>query len=111
LILALADDRLVSLTLDNRKCYIGFVASAPALSPAMTHFSLLPFMSGYRETASLELKLTTDYSRAYLAGADPDEFLISLALKDVKAAAFFDPGVYPYFFKGVKTSESESEES
>ena len=94
---ALSENKLVSITLDNRKIYIGLVSFAPTLAPNATHFSVIPFLSGYRDSSSLEVTFTTDYVEAYDAGEDPDQFRVALGLKDVKMASFFDPDVYPRF--------------
>lgn len=59
----------VSVTLDNRKVYIGWTGLAPLTGPSHKEgardFTLLPVLSGYRKQDTLELEITTDYTSAY----------------------------------------------
>ena len=55
---AYAEGRTVSLTLDNRKVYIGLVANAPNLEPHETFLTITPLLSGYRNE-----RLGTDTDR------------------------------------------------
>jgi len=93
------EERLISLTLDSRKWYVGWVAESPNLDPLEQYFKLLPFISGYRDKDSLETRPTVDYE-AVLAdsGLDRNEFVVTLPLKDVKIAGFFNDEVYDEYF-------------
>jgi len=62
---ALNDKRTISLTLNSRKWYVGYVIRAPSLSPHELYVSLLPILSGRRDTETLETVVTTDYVPIY----------------------------------------------
>ena len=59
----------VSVTLDNRKVYIGWTALTPLSGSShedgARDFTLLPVLSGYRNSDTLRLEITTDYTGAY----------------------------------------------
>lgn len=59
----------VSVTLDNRKVYIGWTGLTPLSGPSdkdgAKDFTLLPVLSGYRNQETLKLEITTDYTSAY----------------------------------------------
>jgi len=46
---AMYTDRPVSVTLSNRKVYVGYVAEPPSDSPHDSYFALLLLLSGYRD--------------------------------------------------------------
>lgn len=97
---ALDEERLVAITLDNKKVYIGYVYGAPKLEPHDVYVALIPLFSGYRDAVSLELKLTQDYLAAY--EGDPNsqeegEFVVALPLNQIRIASFFDPDSYAKF--------------
>jgi len=96
---AAEEQRLISLTLDSRKWYVGWVAESPNLYPQEQYFKLLPFISGYRDKDSLETRQTV-YYEAVLAdnSLDHSEFVVTLPLKDVKIAGFFNDEVYDEYF-------------
>jgi hypothetical protein len=58
-------EMLVSVTLDNRKVYVGFVITAPNLQSTDQYVQLLPVLSGYRDGNDLRLKFTTNYAQVY----------------------------------------------
>ncbi len=93
------EERLISLTLDSRKWYVGWVAESPNLYPQEQYFRLLPFISGYRDKDSLETRRMV-YYEAVLAdnSLDRNEFVVTLPLKDVKIAGFFNDEVYDEYF-------------
>jgi len=93
------EKRLISLTLDSRKWYVGWVAETPNLDPLEQYFKLLPFISGYRDKDALETRRTVYYEAVLKDAAfDPNEFVITLPLKDVKIAGFFNDEVYDEYF-------------
>jgi hypothetical protein len=98
---AARDARLLSLTLDSRKWYVGYVAEAPNLNPEEKYFRLLPLLSGYRDKDTLETYRTVFYEDL-LETEEAENFVITLPLADVKTANFFDPDVYEgYFSEGT----------
>jgi hypothetical protein len=91
-------DRPVSISLDSRKAYIGYVLGAPNLYPHSTHVEFLPMISGYRDKDTLELRLTTDYSKVYqLPEGDPSRFLLTFPLSAITTCNYFDPLLTPAF--------------
>jgi hypothetical protein len=96
---AATEERLISLTLDSRKWYVGWVVESPNLDPRELYFRLLPFISGYRDKDALEPHRTV-YYEAVLKDTtlDRSEFAITLPLDDVKIAGFFNDEVYDEFF-------------
>lgn len=96
---AAEESLLISVTLDNRKWYVGWITSSPNLDPQELYFRLLPLTSGYRDKDTLETYRTVYYQNVLSdESLDPDRFFITLPLKDVKAANFFDPDVYNQYF-------------
>lgn len=92
------EERTVSVTLDNRKVYIGLLAAAPNLESHETFFSLTPFLSGYRDKDTLELVFTTDYLHVYEKGSlDVDDCNVALPIASVRSASLFDHTVYDDF--------------
>jgi hypothetical protein len=93
------EERLISLTLDSRKWYVGWVAESPNLDPQEQYFKLLPFMSGYRDKDSLETRQTVYYEAVLRDTAlDRSEFVVVLPVKDVKIAGFFNDQAYDEYF-------------
>ena len=91
--------RLISLTLDSRKWYVGWVVESPNLDPLEQYFRLLPFISGYRDKDALETRRTVYYDAVLKDPLlDPNGFVITLPLKDVKFAGFFNDEIYDEYF-------------
>jgi hypothetical protein len=61
---AATQNRLISLTLDSRKWYVGWVVESPNLDPREQYFRLLPFISGYRDKDALEPHRTAERHHA-----------------------------------------------
>lgn len=92
------EERPVAFTLDNRKVYIGLVTGAPGLRPTDTSLTIIPFLSGYRETETMNLVFTVDYLRVYEEQQlDPREFQLAVPVSAIKTVGFFDPAVYAAF--------------
>jgi hypothetical protein len=93
------DKRMISVTLDTRKWYVGWVAQSPNLDPQELYFKLLPFSSGYRDSDTLVTHRSVFYQDVLQdAGIEKEQFFVTLALKDVKIASLFNDGVYNEFF-------------
>lgn len=91
--------RLISITLDSRKWYVGWVVESPNLDPHDQFFRLLPFISGYRDKDALEARRTVYYEAVLRdTSIDRTEFVITLPLKDVKIASFFNDEIYDEYF-------------
>jgi hypothetical protein len=91
--------RLVSVTLDNRKWYIGYVTESPNLDPQELYFRILPILSGYREKDTMRMIRTVFYQDALGDHSiDANQFVITLPLRDVKIINFFDEKTYASYF-------------
>jgi hypothetical protein len=97
---------LLSITLDSRKWYVGWVVESPNLDPQEFYFRVLPFISGYRDKDTLETVRSVFYQDVLRDTAlDPEQFYVTLPLKDVKIAGLFNDDVYNAYF-----AESEKPE-
>jgi hypothetical protein len=109
--LAAVTYRMVSVTLSNRKVYIGYVLRAPNLRPEDQFVGLLPVVSGYRDKDTLRLVVTTNYAPAIQAQKIPaSDFEITFALSAVDTANLFDPNLYP-LFEGFAPDQAPSDQS
>lgn len=89
----------VSVSLDNRKVYVGYVWGLAPLDPHRVGdyaVRLLPIRSGYRDEKTLELHFTTRYTEVYrrigreeLEGVKREDFLIVLPVKNIISANLF----------------------
>ncbi len=93
------ENLLVSITLDTRKWYVGWVAESPNLDPQELYFRLLPFTSGYRDKDNLKPFRTTFYEGALGDREVTRDLVITLALKDVKTANLFSEDLYNEYFE------------
>lgn len=95
---AASTDMMISITLENRKWYAGYVTESPNLKPTEKYFSLVPILSGYRDKDSLVVKQLIDYSEKFADGMVPDDFALILPLQSVRSANPFDPELYDEYF-------------
>jgi hypothetical protein len=82
--------RPVSLTMDSRKIYIGFVQGIPSLDPAKAFVRLLPVLSGYRHPENLTFNFTTEYAPVIQSAEAAGDYIIVLPLSGVKSINLFD---------------------
>lgn len=95
---AVREEKPISTTLKNKKVYIGFVVQTPGLRPGEQYISILPLASGYRESDTLDLVLTQDYTRVYdRTDIVPSEFAVTFPLSEIESASLFNPAAYPLF--------------
>jgi hypothetical protein len=101
---------LISVTMDTRKWYVGWLTQSPNLDPQELYFQLLPFISGYRDKDTLETYRSVFYQDVLEdAKGGEEQFLITLPLKDVKIAGLFNEGVYNAFFAEPDESGPEDD--
>ena len=100
------DLRLVSVVLKSRKVYVGFVTAGFDPVNDRDYIQLLPLQSGYRDSKTLQLKITTDYSQVYdrivtktiePATFDRDDFRVVIPVSEITSTSFFDEEAYPLF--------------
>lgn len=97
---------LISITLDSRKWYVGWVTESPKLNPQEMYFRILPFTSGYRDKDTLETFRTVFYTNVLNdESLDPEQFHITIPLKDVKIANLFNDNVYNQHFADLDDAE------
>ncbi len=95
---ATMEERPVSVTLKNRKVYIGYVIRTPSLRPGEQYITVMPLASGYRDANTADLVLTQEYARVYnTADLDPADFGVTVPLAEIATASLFDPSAYPVF--------------
>lgn len=95
---------MVSLTLANRKVYVGYVRSAPSLDPSESHLEILPVRSGFRDSNNLRFQFTTEYNLPQALEAYPSyPFLLVLPICDIQIASQFDPALYSQYFEARPT--------
>jgi hypothetical protein len=103
---AINEAKMVSITLESRKWYAGYVAEAPNLRPSEIYFNLLPILSGYRDKDTLQAKRKLAYDELYnRENVNPADFVITLPIASVRSASFFDPDVYNEHFSEREDAE------
>ncbi len=99
LLRAQKEKQLVSITLDSRKWYVGWITESPNLDPQELYFRILPYRSGYRDKDNLRTVYTTFYDGALTESLSKrEDLIITLPLKDVKTANLFDEDLYNDYF-------------
>lgn len=114
------EGKLVMVTLENRKVYIGRVLFPTVEDREIDHIELLPFSSGHRGASDLRLTIDTNYSSTYATLFDemPEDLLLE-RLKDIRvvlpvsrmiSASLFDQGFFDAMDAGAPPSvELESQ--
>ncbi|MGC2659910.1 MAG: hypothetical protein WA324_18285 [Bryobacteraceae bacterium] len=101
------EGNLISVTLDTRKWYVGYVVETPSLDPKDQFFSIIPIFSGYRDTATLEACRLTEYR--YDSISDVDAYAKVLNTSRVIDANVFDVDLYEsYYAPGARNSSLPS---
>lgn len=99
---------LVSITLSNRKWYVGLVAEAWNLDPLESCLRLLPVLSGYRNSDDLSTEVLINYGTVYKdPNVDASKFIIAIPLKDIQIANLFDESVYQQHFAPVSSNPAK----
>lgn len=97
----------VSVTMKNKKVYVGLVLVPPGLEEPC-YVTLLPTLSGYRDSNTLRLVFTTAYEHVYEdlrrrravepGTLDRNDFAIVLPLANVDSANRYDNDVFRRYF-------------
>jgi hypothetical protein len=106
----------VSLTMANRKVYVGFVFAPP--SPKYPYTKIIPTVTGYRDEATLNVVLDTAYWPVYedldrrreageAIGVDVESFGIVLPIVQVCSANLFDEETYARYFSVAGAEPSD----
>lgn len=107
---------LMQLTLKNNKVYIGFTDIIPV--PKETNFlKITPVMSGYRDSETKTLKITTEYFDVldiYLS-EEPEfdiyDIDISIKKDEILTAGIYDQNVFDLFNKKIVIEKKEDSET
>ncbi len=104
-------DKMIEITLKNRKVYVGLPISSPGPRLSTEQFiRILPFMSGYRDEETLEPHYSTHYEwvseptdERYLKNVldlESGDFAVTIARQEVVSARVFNEEVYVRFLTG-----------
>jgi hypothetical protein len=107
----------VSLTMKNRKVYVGYVLAPPSLR--YPYAKVIPTVTGYRDEATMNVTLDTPYWHVYadlerrkgtgeVIGLDMESFGIVLPIPQVCSANLFDEEVYARYFNTTATDDGAS---
>lgn len=106
---------LMQLTLKNNKVYIGFTDIIPV--PKETNYlKITPVMSGYRESESKTLKITTEYFDVldiYMSDNpkfDIYDIDISIKQDEILTAGIYDQDVFSLFSGEICEEQKDTEE-
>ena len=108
LVKSLTETKPVSFTLRSGKVYIGFVTKLREKYRNEEYLLIWPQFSGYRETETKKLNITSNYFRLYeavkqedsgLSGIDPNDFQVLLPVSQIETVSIFDPQVYNFLTK------------
>lgn len=116
---AWTDKLMVSVTLVNRKVYVGWPVFTPDPRQSVEDLRLLPAASGYRDPDTLRLEFTTEYNPVYKRierdrhlKLEAEDFEIVFPLDDLVSVNLFSPKVEQEWFEPpqdqpITTSNSE----
>ncbi len=108
LIMARSFEELVQLeiSLNSNKCYIGYVVQSPVqtpyANPDTAYTTMLLTASGYRESKTRELILTTWYSDLLASNSGDQnlsDFTIVIPISEIISARVFNFEIYEKYFK------------
>ncbi|MEC8810413.1 MAG: hypothetical protein VXY23_03775 [Pseudomonadota bacterium] len=103
--------KLVTITLETRKIYIGLVQRSDEPID-INHISILPLFSGYREKTNQALKITNDYGPVFYKLLDdskdqvltPMDFSVVVPVSRIVSAHIYDPVIYATMQEGSKSA-------
>jgi hypothetical protein len=96
---------LISVTLDTRKWYVGYVVETPSLDPKDQFFSIIPIFSGYRNSDTLEARRLTEYRFDSISNVDA--YAKVLNTSRVIDANLFDVDLYESYYAGAGRDKTE----
>lgn len=107
---AIHNEKLVAVTLANRKVYIGLVARTNEPQWESAHVTLLPFYSGYREEKVLRLEITNTYDEVFdyfscqQSGEQSvfavEDFYVVIPLSEIVSSHVFNPEIFQRIYDG-----------
>lgn len=103
---SIEQQKLVELSLKTGKSYVGFALEG-GITQGEPYIALIPMASGYRDTATQELRLTTQYAPVIQASLEAvrdlvyEDFRIVVPIAEIMSARIFHPEVYQRFQEPV----------
>lgn len=100
------ESRLLQLTLDNEKVYVGWVKELPI--PSVSNYvRIIPAISGYRTAETNEIIFTSQYLKVYAEYIEEGKVIsleqletdLVINIKNVVGVSFFDLEMYERFNK------------
>lgn len=108
--------KLIQLTLNNDKAYVGWVKSLP-IPHHSNYLSILPVYSGFRNKDDKTLTFTTQYLDVYATYIQNGEVLdirdlanLVIKIDDIVSANMFDPDMYDRFQANTEIQEGTQNE-
>ena len=123
LLRALREEQPICLSMADRKVYIGFLCGAVDPSDMNDMLRILPYMSGFRSSESLELVITDYYDELYLyregesvidtadtesskvpaSRRDQSDFEVALPIREIRSCRLFDTRLYLQYQQRKRT--------
>lgn len=96
---SMIEEKPLQITLDNRKAYVGYVLDTVEPLGDVSYLTILPMMSGYRDSETLELALSNDYFASAedfeKAGkSSPEDFGIVIPRSKIVSCHIFNPDLH-----------------
>lgn len=87
--------QLVEVSTKGSKCYIGFAPESGVAAGGEADIAIAPVASGYRDSETRALRITTDYLPALRQiNLEVAEFRVVIPLSEIASARRFDPDAY-----------------
>ena len=102
---ACVNEKLIEVTLKNRKSYIGFALEELQYFSTEPDLRLLPVASGYRDEKTMKLNITTDHADVFEGFSDleKEDFQIVISMSEVISVRIFDLRAYEVFQHSIPT--------
>lgn len=100
---SIRDQKLVEISLKNRKVYIGLALKSGIESQGEGDIELVPMASGYRDMDKQELVITTNYAPVIWkilegsSGLTYEDFRVVIPMAEIMSARIFLPDAYELF--------------
>ena len=104
--------QLVEVSTKGSKCYIGLALESGVAAGGDADIAIVPLASGYRDSETRELRITTNYSPALQQGhLEIGEFRVVIPLSEIASARHFDPDAYDLLRRVNRDEAGASAES
>lgn len=104
--------QLVEVSTKGSKCYIGFALESGVAAGGEADIAVVPLASGYRDSETRELRITTNYSPALQQGdLEIGEFRVVIPLSEIASVRRFDPDAYDLLRRTNRDETGTSAES